>query len=188
MPYKRTGKTGPLPPLWSEDGNEAARNAHEKRKRANKEAYQYRDDESLDSRPEGPASDYAKEVTDLSHESSIPSRIQSWLFTGSPWRLWIAFAAAFLLLSDIADRGWIPGVDALATEASVIQLHAQYMEAQVLELKRAACLGTSRQSKAFYVNRMNQVEFRYRDVTGNHPKGRPTCASLGVPDLPIDAR
>lgn len=180
--------TGPYKPLWSEDGREAARNANEKRKRANKEAYQYRDDESLQGRPEGPASDYAKEVTDFSQKNSIPSRIQSWLFTGSPWRLWIAFAAAFLLLSEVAGRGWIPGIDAFATEASVMQLHAQYMEAQILELKRAVCLGTSRQSKGFYVNRMNEVEIRYREVTGDHPKVRPTCASLGLPDLPIDAR
>lgn len=166
MPHK---PTGPYNPLWSEQGVEAARKAEQKRKRANAEAYRYRDEESLKGGPEGPASDYAEEVPDFSQESSMPSRM-SLLSKGDPLHLWIVFAVVFVLA--------IQGAAHWALAATLTQRHAEYMESELIKAKMALCLGTSPQSTVFYVNWLDE---RYREVTHRHHFLR--CEDMGLPKM-----
>lgn len=174
-------RTGPFPPLWSEDGYEAAHKEREKRKKAGN---QQRHDQPLESGPEGPASDYAKEVPDSPHPSSLQKRIESWLSHGDPWRLWIGFAVLFLLLVEACDHGLVPGSQALATEAAVTEFRAQYMQDQILEAKRASCLITSRQERAVYVKRMSKLQTLYREVMGRYPDVV-TCKEMGLIEMVV---
>lgn len=183
MPRK---PTGPLSPLWSEVGDEAARKAHEKRKRANAEAYQYRDEAPFESRPEGPARDYAKEVPDSAHPRSMKNRVEHWLSHGDPWRLWIGSAVLSLLVIQGADHGLIPGTTAFASEASVVQFRAQYMKDRILDTKRSVCLSASRQERRFYVKQLSALVKDYRDLIGPYPRVV-SCKVLGIQEIISDA-
>lgn len=183
MPRKRTGNTGPFEKmLRGEDPMDATKQADEKRKRANKEAYRYRDEEPFDSRPEGPASDFAEEIPDLPQDS-IPSRIRSLIPTSDPLRLSLWFAAVFLMF-NASLRGWIPGFDAVATEPSLKQLRAEHIELELLKARMSLCFGISPQFSKFYVNHLEQ---RYRSFMHRYPR-KVSCEEMGVQERHMEAR
>lgn len=180
MPRKHTGFTGPFERLLTDEEIELTRKQREESKRAYQRGDRYRDKRALQGRPEGPPSDYAEPMTD-SHPPSVPSRIHQRLIQGDPWRLWTGFAVLVLLLLQGAEHGVIRGFDARASAASVAQLHAEYMEGELMEAQWSWCLGTSAQTKTFYGKRVSELVTRYRDVMGRYPESV-SCKLLGVPE------
>lgn len=176
---KKTGWTGPFEPLLTQDEIDATRKEREERKHS----YQQRNQQRIDTPFEGRLRDYAEESPDFSHGNSMYKRFGSWLMSFGPKRLVSGFTVFFLLVLllvlELGGRGWVPGLEAFATQSSVTKLRVDHTKLELIEAARARCLGSNRPLIKDYVSQEWDLYVLYRTLAGKYPRGL-SCKDVGL--------